>query len=719
MSDRSADRRRSAVTSRRAFWLAGFLLTLSMGLLLIGLSFGRTGPGGGAVSNVRGSIIPFITVLMFVTAFATVGALLSWKRPSNPVGWLLSVTGLSYALATFAISLHNVAGARVWADWLGNWLWGFGISISGTFLLLLFPTGSLPSRRWRPVAWVAGIGTAAFVLGSWFAPGLMSGTHSVNPIGVGGPLGSLFRLIRSAFVLVLPAAVASIGSVAMRFWRARDLERQQMKWLLYAAGLILLAILAQFPISAAFGSGDLATNVANAVVSGAFVFVPIAIGIAVLKYRLYEIDVIVKRAVVYGLLAAFITAVYIAIVVGIGAAFRHGSTKPNLGLSILATAVVAVAFQPVRERVQKLANRLVYGKRATPYEVLAGFVRRVAGTYAAEDVLPRMARALAEGTGAATASVWLVVGEVLRREATWPSDPGTFQLPLAGDELPEVPGASLALPVRDGSELLGALSLTKRPGEPLTTTEETLARDLAAQAGLVLRNVGLTEQLLARMEDIQVSRSRIVSAEEEERRRIERRIEEGTRRDLQATASALEEAAALLQADPKRSIRSLESVGEATTHALESLREVARGIYPPLLADKGLVAALSAQAARAPIPVAVHGDGTDRLSEDVESTVYFCCLEALENVLVHSGASQAHIGLAREKGVLTFEVSDDGRGFDSSVTSHGPGLEAMADRLAALDGTLQVISAPGKGTTVRGAVPVRERLLDAPVSARA
>jgi len=117
--------------------------------------------------------------------------------------------------------------------------------------------------------------------------------------------------------------------------------------------------------------------------------------------------------------------------------------------------------------------------------------------------------------------------------------------------------------------------------------------------------------------------------------------------------------------------------------------------------------------------VAVHGDGTDRLSEDVESTVYFCCLEALENVLVHSGASQAHIGLAREKGVLTFEVSDDGRGFDSSVTSHGPGLEAMADRLAALDGTLQVISAPGKGTTVRGAVPVRERLLDAPVSARA
>src|SRR5207248_7983009 len=211
---------------------------------------------------------------------------------------------------------------------------------------------------------------------------------------------------------------------------------------------------------------------------------------------------------------------------------------PNLALSILATAIVAVAFQPVRERVQKLANRLVYGKRATPYEVLAGLVRRVAGTYAAEDVLPRMARALGEGAGGATAAVWIVVGQELRREASWPVDNARApeHLPLADGELPAIDGVSLALPVRDRGELLGALSLTKRPGGALTATEEKLARDLASQAGLVLRNVGLTEELIVRLDDIERSRARIISAEEQERQRIERRIDQGTRRDLEGTA---------------------------------------------------------------------------------------------------------------------------------------------------------------------------------------
>jgi signal transduction histidine kinase len=709
----------AVVTSKRAFWLAATVLALSMGLLIVGVTYGHSAALGAGGPHEPGSILPLITTLAFVVSFASVGALLSWKRPSNPVGWLLSVTGLSYALATFAIELHHLAGMRVWADWLGNWLWGFGIGVSGTFLLLLFPTGTLPSRRWRWVARIAAAGLAGFVLGSWFTPGVMSGTRSMNPLGVGGPLGSMFNLLRGAFVLVPAAVVASIASVALRFRRARDLERQQMKWLVFAAGLILLAILAQLPISAALGSGAFATNVNNAVLSGAFVFVPIAIGIAVLKYRLYEIDVIVNRTVVYGLLAAFITAVYVAIVVGIGAALRHGtgSTKPNLGLSILATAVVAVAFQPVRERVQRFANRLVYGKRATPYEVLAGFVRRVAGTYAAEEVLPRMARALAEGTGAATASVWLVVGDALRREAASPIDPGGLSLPLSNGELPEVPGASLALAVRDGSELLGALSLTKRPGEPLTSTEEKLARDLAGQAALVLRNVGLTEQLLARLADIEVSRSRMVSAEEDERLRIERRIDEGVRRDLSATASALDEAASQLHEDPEGSIRTLQSVATSTTRALEGLREVARGIYPPLLADKGLSAALSAQAARAPIPISVDGDGDGdggaaRLSEDVESTIYFCCLEALENVLAHSGASNAHVELSGGPQSVAFEISDDGRGFDPSVTPRGGGLERLADRLAALDGTLEVRSTPGHGTTIRGVLPVAARTME-------
>src|SRR5205807_1829325 len=245
--------------------------------------------------------------------------------------------------------------------------------------------------------------------------------------------------------------------------------------------------------------------------------VPLAIGIAVLKYRLYDIDVVINKTVVFSALAAFITAVYVAIVVGIGAAIGQGTSKPNLGLSILATAVVAVAFQPVRERIQRFANHLVYGKRATPYEVLSEFASRMAGASAIEDVLPRMARVLAQATGAARADIWLKVGGELRTETSWPSDESQpAPVPLGVHGLPPMPGADRAVPVLHQGELLGAISILKRPGESLTPTEDKLVSDLASQAGLMLRNVRLTEELLARLEDLRASRRRLVAAQDAE-----------------------------------------------------------------------------------------------------------------------------------------------------------------------------------------------------------
>src|SRR5207248_3305696 len=232
-----------------------------------------------------------------------------------------------------------------------------------------------------------------------FAPGRMSGSRYTNPLGLDGSVGQLLRTLRGGFVLALIAAVASVVSLVIRYRRSRDLEREQMKWLLYAAGLILLSIVAQAPITAALGSGMYGTNVSNAVTSFAFVFIPLAIGIAVLRYRLYDIDVVINRTLVYGLLAAFITAVYVGIVVGIGAALG-GGTRPNLLLSIVATAVVAVAFQPVREWTRRMANRLVYGRRATPYEVMAGFADRMADTLSVDEALPRTAEGAARGVGA-------------------------------------------------------------------------------------------------------------------------------------------------------------------------------------------------------------------------------------------------------------------------------------------------------------------------------
>jgi hypothetical protein len=246
-----------------------------------------------------------------------------------------------------------------------------------------------------------------------------------------------------------------------------------------------------------------------------FVFIPVAIGMAILKYRLYDIDLVINKTVVYGAMAAFITAVYVAIVVGIGHA--EGSSR-NLGLSIAATALVAVGFQPVRERVQRFANRLVYGKRASPYEVLSEFSGGMSHAVATEDLLPRMARIVAEGAGAARADVWLHVGPELVREATWPQGNGQVRtaVPVSADGDPvRIDDADAAIPVRHQGELLGVIGVRKSPGEAITPAESKLLQDLASQAGLVLRNVRLIEEL-------KTSRQRLVTAQDEERRRLER-----------------------------------------------------------------------------------------------------------------------------------------------------------------------------------------------------
>ncbi len=339
----------------------------------------------------------------------------------------------------------------------------------------------------------------------------------------------------------------------------------------------------------------------------------------------------INKTVVYGVLAAFFTAVYVAIVVGIGTAF--GSRSSRL-LTVLAAVVMAVAFQPVRERARRLANRLVYGKRATPYEVLSDFSERAAGAYSTEDVLPRMARVLAEGTGATRAEVWLRVGEELRSAASWPgwADGEPVRLRVAGDDLPEFPGTSEAFPVRHQGEVLGALTLTKPPSEPLTPTETKLLSDLASQVGLVLRNVRLTSELQARLEELRASRQRLVAAQDEERRRLERNLHDGAQQQLVALAVKLGMAETLARKDPEGTAEMLSGLKSDTSEALDNLRDLARGIYPPLLADKGLGAALDSQARKAAVPTTVEVDSIGRYPQEVEAAVYFCCLEALQNV---------------------------------------------------------------------------------------
>jgi signal transduction histidine kinase len=364
-----------------------------------------------------------------------------------------------------------------------------------------------------------------------------------------------------------------------------------------------------------------------------------------------------------------------------------------------------VAFQPARQWAGRLANRVVYGRRATPYQVLSDFARRIGGAYADQDVLPQMAQIVAAGTGAERVIVWLRVDDELRPEVSdgglrpeaWPGGgPGMAPLPVDGQAMPPLPDADMSVPVVHQGELLGAISVKMPKDEPLRPAGEQLVADVASQAGLVLSNVGL-------IEDLRASRQRLVAAQDETRRRLERNIHDGAQQDLVALAIKLRLAETTVNEEPARLM--LGELQADAAGALQNLRDLARGIYPPLLADLGLVAALNAQASKSPVPVAVDADEIGRFGQDTEAAVYFCCLEALQNIAKYAHATQARIRLQAQNGTLRFTVSDDGTGYDARHTPLGSGQRNMADRLAALGGQLEVRSAPGRGTTITAQLP--------------
>ncbi len=642
-------------------------------------------------------------------AFSTVGRLIARRHASNPIGWLFCLIALAFAALPFSQEYairgrYLSPGSLPGADLIGfanDWLF-FLILGPIALVFLLFPVGHPLSPRWRIAVWAAGISGAVFVLTDVLSRSTANGTGGdrfvkyggavPNPIGILAPNSAGGALIG---LTLFVATIAGVVSLILRLRRARGVERQQVRWLTYtgAAAVLLLPVL---PLGVALNSNLLGNVFWYGITSVLALGIPVASGIAILKYRLYDLDVVVKKTVVIGALAAFATLVYLAVVVGIGAAI---GSKGNGALTLAAAGIVAIAFQPLRTRARRVADRLVYGERATPYEVLSEFSDRMSGGYLTDDVLPRMVQILGEGTGAERAAVWLRVGAQVRPAATWPVENVAESTlgPVALDDLDRLPGASRSFPVRHQGELLGALAVSMPPAEPLTPSQERLIGDLAAQAGLVLRNVRLIEELRA-------SRQRLVSAQDEERRRIERNLHDGAQQQLVALMVQLRLADAMVGKDPEKEHALLTRLQSETNDALENLRDLARGIYPPLLADKGLAAALEAQARKAAVPVAVEPNGIGRYPQEIEAAVYFCTLEALNNVAKYAEASSVKISLADEGGELQFRIVDDGRGFDTSVTDYGTGLQGMADRLDAVGGTLDVRSEPGQGTTVIGRV---------------
>jgi signal transduction histidine kinase len=478
------------------------------------------------------------------------------------------------------------------------------------------------------------------------------------------------------------AAFLSIAACIVRFRRSRGDERQQMRWLALVAllgGAFFLTLL----VSSLFdptGNNPVTNSMWVLLMLTISLGLPAAVGIAVLRYRLYDIDVVIKKTLVALVLALILAVIGVAAFAIAGQVALWEGTPKSVSAAI--GLALGVLLLPLLRLARRIADRLVYGSRATPYEVLASFSSRVGETYSSDDVLPRMAQILQAGTGAASARVLVRVGADLRESARVGE--------LEGDEHLE--------PIVFQGEDIGALAVTFPANDPMDQPCEQLIAHLASQAGPVVRNVRLIEELRA-------SRQRLVAAQDEERRKLERNIHDGVQQQLVALNVQLGLLGKVIARDAEKAGAMTGELQSRATEALEDLRDLARGIYPPLLADKGLGAALEAQARKAAVPTVVEAQGVGRYDRAVESAVYFCSLEALNNIAKYAGANTATVRLAQTDGHLTFTVSDDGDGFDTSITSYGTGLQGMADRLDAIGGELHVASELGRGTTVSGTVP--------------
>jgi signal transduction histidine kinase len=633
-----------------------------------------------------------VTQLIAFLAIGLAGLAVARRQPANAIGWIYlgvwDAVAIVFALVAsygyWATIAHPGSPGGTFAVWIGNWLWVPVFSTLLTFPFLLFPDGHLPSPRWRPVPWAVVVVTVAWSLA--FAMENHDYTDALdrsvpNPFAIRA-LTPFFNVGREVLAIgFLITLGLSIASMVVRFRRSRGDERQQIKWVIFAASVLLVWL--ALPLN--HGSGGPADTIQGFVLA----LIPASVGVAIVKYHLYDIDVVIKKTVVFAVVAGVLTALYLAVV-----ALATVGTASRVLVGVL---LLVVTFNPVRRAARSLADRLVYGRRATSYEVLSDFSQRMADTYATDDVLPRMAQILRGATGATSATVWLHVGPEIRPAASSGDRGPTDALRTPEGALPELPD-DFATEVRHQGELLGALSVGMPTNDPMDPGREKLVRDLASQAGLVLRNVRLIEELRA-------SRQRLVAAQDEERRKLERNIHDGAQQQLVALSVQLKLLEQMVARDPPKARELSVALQASAVDALEDLRDLARGIYPPLLADKGLAAALEAQARKAPVSTTVESDGIGRYDQDVEATVYFCTLEALQNVAKYANATSATVVLAQANGSLTFQVSDDGAGFDASSTRYGTGLQGMADRLDAVGGSLSVRSVPGEGTSVIGVLP--------------
>jgi signal transduction histidine kinase len=634
--------------------------------------------------------------LLVSMLFTTIGALVATRQPKNAIGWIFCAIGLivtsSGASGQYAIyAVMSSPGSLPWggtAAWLEAFLNGPIIFTMFALLLLLFPNGQPPSHRWRAVLWLDLIAALLLFVGS-FKPGLMetSSLNVANPFGI-EKMGALLNAL-SQVGLYLALALTAVGAVSLivRFRRSRAEERQQIKWFAFA-GAIMCAVIATGPFLWSLpASSPGVTLIWPLLIFSAVSTIPVATGIALLKYRLYDIDLIIGRTLVYGALSVIVVGLYMVVVASLGALLQ---AQGGLFASLLAAGLVAVLFAPLRNRLQRAVNRLMYGQRDDPYRVLSGLGERLEATLAPNAVLPTIVESVAQALKLPYAAI------TLKR--------GADGEPVKAAEYGKKgAGEPLVVPLGYQQETVGELILSPRSaGESFGNSDLRLLGDLAHQAGVAAHAVRLSA-------DLQRSRERLVTAREEERKRLRRDLHDGVGPQLAALTLKLETARNLLSHDPKTAALMAE-LSEGARATISDVRRSAHALRPPALDELGLVAALREGAAhysQNALRVSVEApESLPPLPAAVEVATYHIAQEAMTNVIRHAGASKCSIRIAfdEQADVLNLEVEDDGRGVGEDHKA-GVGTHSMRERAEELGGKCTIEALPLRGTLVSVELP--------------
>jgi two-component system, NarL family, sensor kinase len=650
----------------------------------------------------------FFTPLL-TTTYCVVGALVASRHPRNPIGWMFCATGFfsalnmlssGYALYSERVLMNDQLPGAMLARWLTIWIWIPNVLLPVTFPLLLFPDGNLLSMRWRPIAWAAGFGVFGVIVSMAFHPGPLEsmGLNGRNHYGIPGGEAVISVLLIIAAPLLLVGVLGSIASIIVRFRGVVGIERAQLKGLAVAGVVVIVGIILGGIPWWLWGDNPVTRELSIVITDITVVTIVVATGVAILRYRLWDIHILVNRTLVYGSLTALVIGLYVVIVGSLGTLLQTGG---NLSVSLLGTGIIAISFQPLRERLQRSVNRLMYGERDDPYAVLGRLSERLEVVATAQSVLPTIVETVADAFRLPYAAIALKEGE---------------QLTIAAEYLrssifaPQNDGSMEILPLVYQLETIGQMILAPRaPGEAFSQSDRRLLETIARQAGVAAYNVRLTQ-------DLQRSRERLVTTREEERRRLRRDLHDGLGPVLAAMSFKLDAVYNLAERDAGVVKKMSTELKAQMQEALADIRRIAYDLRPPALDELGLVGALKAHIAShnqvQGLQITLEApENPPPLPAAVEVAAYRIALEAMTNVSRHAGARHCCVRLSLPDD-LCLEVTDDGCGLPNRVQA-GVGLTSMRERAEELGGMCVAEVLPQGGTGIIAHLPLSSEYIAA------